>query len=90
MKRDNTLKLAKNLNGVVVHSRKEYVRGSVYTNTIEGFFSIFKRGMKGVYQHCKNNHLKRYLCKFDLRYNAKNNTDSERADMVLAGVHGKN
>jgi transposase-like protein len=75
--------------GVVVHSRKEYVRGSVHTNTIEGFFSIFKRGMKGVYQHCKNNHLQRYLCEFDFRYNTKDNTDSERADVVLASVRGK-
>lgn len=74
---------------VIAHSRKEYVQGFVHTNTIEGFFSIFKRGMKGVYQHCKSNHLKRYLCEFDFRYNTKEITDSERADAVLAGVMGK-
>jgi transposase-like protein len=75
--------------GVVVHSKKEYVRDSTHTNTIEGFFSIFKRGMKGVYQHCKSNHLKRYLCEFDFRYNTKDITDSDRAETVLAGVMGK-
>ncbi len=74
---------------VIAHSRKEYVVGHIHTNTIEGFFSIFKRGMKGVYQHCNSNHLKRYLCEFDFRYNTKENTDSERADLALAGVRGK-
>ncbi len=53
----------------VKHSIKEYVRGDVHTNTIEGAFSIFKRGMKGVYQHCKEKHLHRYLAEFDFRYN---------------------
>ncbi|MGH8851031.1 MAG: IS1595 family transposase, partial [Casimicrobiaceae bacterium] len=55
----------------VDHGRKEYVRMSdrtVHTNTIEGFFSIFKRGMKGTYQHCKEKHLHRYLSEFDFRY----------------------
>jgi hypothetical protein len=47
----------------------EYVRGGANTNTIEGFFSIFKRGMTGVYQHCSSAHLKRYLAEFDFRYN---------------------
>ena len=75
--------------GVIAHSRKQYVQGIVHTNTIEGFFSIFKRGMRGVYQHCKSNHLKRYLCEFDFRYNTKDITDSERAEAVLAGVMGK-
>jgi hypothetical protein len=51
----------------VAHSKKEYVRGDVHTNTVEGFYSIFKRGMKGVYQHCKEKHLHRYLCEFDFR-----------------------
>jgi hypothetical protein len=45
--------------------------------------------MKGVYQHCNSNHLKRYLCEFDFRYNTKENTDSERADIALAGVCGR-
>src|ERR1700738_4118256 len=52
----------------VKHSKKEYVRGEVHTNTVEGFYSIFKRGMNGVYQHCKEKHLHRYLCEFDFRY----------------------
>ena len=46
----------------------EYVRGEVDTNTVEGFFSIFKRGMKGIYQHCSEAHLHRYLAEFDFRY----------------------
>ena len=57
--------------GTVTHSIGEYVRGDIHTNTIEGFFSIFKRGMKGIYQHCKSTCLKRYLCEFDFRYNKR-------------------
>ncbi len=53
----------------IKHSRREYVRGDVHTNTVEGYFSIFKRGMKGVYQHCSEKHLHRYLAEFDFRYN---------------------
>jgi hypothetical protein len=53
----------------VAHSAGEYVRGDVHTNTIEGYFSIFKRGMRGVYQHCKEKNLHRYLAEFDFRYN---------------------
>lgn len=52
----------------VTHGRLEYVRGDVTTNTVEGFFSIFKRGMRGVYQHCSEEHLHRYLAEFDFRY----------------------
>ena len=50
-------------------------RGGVHTNTVEGFFSIFKRGMKGIYQHCGEKHLHRYLAEFDFRYN---NREGER------------
>ena len=53
----------------VNHSKGEYVRGDVHTNTIEGVFSIFKRGMIGTYQHCGEQHLQRYLAEFDHRYN---------------------
>ncbi len=74
---------------VIAHSQKRYVDGVVHTNTIEGFFSIFKRGMRGVYQHCKSNHLKRYLCEFDFRYNTKDIDDSERAADIIANVIGK-
>ena len=65
---------------------------TVHTNTIEGFFSIFKRGMKGVYQHCGHNHLNRYLAEFDFRYSnrmAIGVKDSERANKLLLGVKGK-
>ncbi|MBS0160936.1 MAG: transposase, partial [Nitrospira sp.] len=61
-------------------------------NTIEGFFSVFKRGMKGVYQHCGHNHLNRYLAEFDFRYNnrvANGVDDNERAERLLQGVIGK-
>ena len=51
----------------VRHTAGEYVRGPIHTNTIEGYFSIFKRGMKGVYQHCAKKHLHRYMAEFDFR-----------------------
>ena len=66
----------------VNHSAGEYARGDVTTNTVEGFFSIFKRGMKGVYQHCAEKHLQRYLDEFDFRYSnriALGVNDAERA-----------
>src|SRR4029079_4378816 len=53
----------------VKHSAGEYVRGDVHTNVAEAFFSIFKRGMRGIYQHCKEKHLHRYLAEYDHRYN---------------------
>ena len=76
----------------VKHTAGEYVRGDAYTNTIEGVFSIFKRGMKGVYQHCAEKHLHRYLAEFDFRYNnrsAPGTEDGERAVIALRGVVGK-
>jgi hypothetical protein len=80
---------------IVRHMRGEYVNmdnRDLHTNTIEGFFSVFKRGMKGVYQHCAHNHLHRYLAEFDFRYNnrkALGVEDSERADKLLKGFVGK-
>ena len=74
------------------HSAKEYARGDVTTNTVEGFFSIFKRGMKGVYQHCGERHLHRYLSEYDFRYNnrvALGVNDEARAELALKGVVGK-
>jgi hypothetical protein len=65
---------------------------AVHTNTIEGVFSVFKRGMKGVYQHCSEKHLHRYLAEFDFRYNnrvALGIDDSKRAERALAGIVGK-
>jgi transposase-like protein len=76
----------------VMHTAGEYVRGDVYTNTIEGYFSIFKRGMKGVYQHCSEKHLHRYLAEFDHRYNHRIKlgfTDAMRADIALSQIGGK-
>ena len=73
----------------VRHGQGEYGRGEIHTNTIEGYFSIFKRGMKGVYQHCAKRHLHRYLAEFDFRYNERKNTDEERAERLLAGVSGR-
>ena len=81
--------------GYVNHGISEYVSredASIHTNTIEGFFSIFKRGMKGIYQHCGHHHLNRYLAEFDFRYNnriALGVNDTERADRLLQGVKGK-
>lgn len=73
----------------VNHYKGEYVRGDAYTNTLEGYFSIFKRGMKGVYQHCSEKHLHRYLAEFDFRYNERQVSDMERTDAALLGVKGK-
>jgi transposase-like protein len=76
----------------VNHSAKEYVRGDVTTNTIEGYFSILKRGIYGVYQHVSEAHLHRYLCEFDFRYSNRvklGYSDAERADVALEGVKGK-
>jgi transposase-like protein len=78
--------------GTVMHSAEEYVRGDAHTNTIEGFFSIFKRGMTGVYQHCSEQHLQRYLNEFDFRYSnraALGVTDAMRAEKALKGIEGK-
>jgi len=74
------------------HSAGEYVRGGVHSNTVENYFSVFKRGMKGTYQHCAEKHLHRYLAEFDFRYNNRIGLgvdDSERADNVLLGIVGK-
>ena len=74
------------------HGKGEYVRCTVHTNTIEGFFSIFKRGMKGIYQHCAKPHLHRYLAEYDFRYSnrvALGYNDTNRADNILTGVVGK-
>ncbi|MCQ0093540.1 IS1595 family transposase [Roseovarius sp. M141] len=77
------------------HSKGEYVKREkpqVHTNTVEGFYSVFKRGMKGIYQHCGKQHLHRYAAEFDFRYNnreANGVNDVERASKALSGVVGK-
>ena len=79
----------------VLHAGFEYVRkgdASIHTNTVEGYFSIFKRGMRGIYQHCEEQHLHRYLAEFDFRYSnrsARGVEDAERAELLLQGVIGK-
>jgi len=73
----------------VRHNQGEYGRGAIYTNTVEGFFSIFKRGMKGVYQHCAKKHLHRYVTEFDFRYNERKVCDEDRATTALKGAIGK-
>jgi transposase-like protein len=77
---------------VVKHREGEYARGSASTNTIEGFFSVFKRGMIGTYQHCDSRHLRRYLAEFDFRYNARAKlgvNDQQRASRAVMGMKGK-
>lgn len=76
----------------VNHLEKEWARGDVSTNSIEGFFSVFKRGMKGVYQHCGEHHLHRYLAEFDFRFNnrtALGVTDTMRAANAVKGAEGR-
>lgn len=76
----------------VAHNNDEWVRGKIHTNTVESYFSVFKRGMKGTYQHCDERHLHRYLAEFDFRYNARvalGVNDEARAVKMLKGVKGK-
>jgi transposase-like protein len=73
----------------VKHKNFEYVRGEVTTNTAEGFFSILKRGINGVYHHVSREHLKRYLAEFDFRYNHRKIDDSARVLSAIAGFEGK-
>lgn len=76
----------------VNHSIYEFARGLVHTNTIEGFFSIFKRGMRGIYQHCSEAHLHRYLAEFDFRYSnreALGCDDRARHLEAIKGIEGK-
>ena len=73
----------------VNHSRYEYARGDVTTNSVEGYFSVFKRGMKGVYQHCSEKHLHRYVNEFTFRLNdgdVKRHTMDRIASLVDAAV----
>jgi hypothetical protein len=78
---------------VVCHSQGEYVRKeglrAIHTNTIEGYFSIFKRGVYGTFHHINRQHLHRYLDEFDFRYNARDTSDGERAELAVRGVVGK-
>jgi hypothetical protein len=76
----------------VTHSAGEYVRGDAHTNTVEGFFGLFKRGMRGIYQRCRERHLHRYLAEFEFRYNyrvALGVNDSERTVAMMESIRGK-
>jgi hypothetical protein len=78
--------------GTIKHSANEYVRGDVHTNTVEGFFSILKRGVYGVYQHVSEAHLHRYLAEFDFRYSNREKlgvNDTDRASIALGGAKGR-
>jgi transposase-like protein len=82
--------------GAVEHGAQEYVRyeerHTVHTNTVEGYYSIFKRGMKGIYQHCSEKHLHRYLSEFDFRYSNRVRLgidDTQRREIALKGITGK-
>lgn len=81
--------------GTTNHSKGEYVNlqdRTIHSNTVEGYFSIFKRGMKGVYQHCGEDHLHRYLAEFEFRYNnraALGCNDSDRSEAAIKGIVGK-
>lgn len=81
--------------GTTNHNAGQYVdynNPTIHSNTVEGYFSIFKRGMKGVYQHCGEQHLHRYLAEFEFRYNnreALGCNDADRARAALRGVVGK-
>lgn len=72
----------------VTHSANEYVRGDVHTNSAEGYFGLFKRGMKGVYQQCGEKHLHRYLAEFDFRYNHRIKLGYGEIDLARAAVKG--
>lgn len=77
---------------VVEHTKGEYVRGDVHTNTLEGIFSVFKRGLIGTYQHISQKHLDRYLAEFDFRQNTRAKLgvdDAERTSLAVMGFKGK-
>lgn len=79
--------------GRVQHKIDEYVKpGGIHTNTVEGYFSILKRGVYGIYQHVSEAHLSRYLAEFDFRYTnriARGVDDAARAELALKGIKGK-
>jgi len=73
----------------VTHSRHEYVRGLVTTNTVEGFFSLLKRGLIGTFHHVSHKHLHRYLSEFEFRYNTRKLDDGERTRRAIRAAEGK-
>ena len=89
------IKIGKTFKGghqTVGHSVEEYARGTAHTNTLEGYFSLFKKGMKGIYQHCDERHLHCYLAEFDFRYSNRAKLgvdDNARTRKALRGISGK-
>lgn len=73
----------------VKHSRGEYARNDAHTNTVEGFFSILKRGLNGIYHNVSEKHLHRYLSEFDFRYNNRMLSDGQRAVAAIKSAQGK-
>jgi len=73
----------------VNHSAGEYVRGEVHTNTVEGYFSLFKRGVNGTFHHIGHQYIDQYLAEFDFRYSHRDETDGQRTIAGLKKVEGK-
>jgi hypothetical protein len=73
----------------VKHSAGEYVRGDVSTNTVEGYFSIVKRGINGIYHSVSKKHLHRYLAEYEFRYNGRELSDGERTIAAIQAADGK-
>jgi transposase-like protein len=71
------------------HTRDEYVRGNVHTNSVEGFFSLLKRGINGTFHHVGKGHLAKYCDEFSFRYNHREMTDGERAGVLVLNAEGK-
>ena len=77
---------------LLITAMRNMCAAEAHTNTVEGFFSVFKRGMKGTYQHCQEKHLHRYMAEFDFRYNHRVKlgvTDMGRTTVALFGAKGK-
>lgn len=75
--------------GVTAHTRGEYARGDVHSNTVESSFSLLKRGLIGTFHHVGEQHLQRYVTEFDFRWNHRKATDRERASILLQSIAGK-
>ncbi len=73
----------------VKHSAREYVRGNASTNSVEGYFSILKRGLNGIYHSVSKKHLHRYLAEYEYRYNNRNLTDGQRTVLAIKASEGK-
>lgn len=82
-------KIGRENHETVNHGMGEYVRGDVYSNTAEGFFSLLKRGINGAFHHVSRGHLGRYCDEFAFRYENRKATDGERATMIVTGAEGK-